>query len=130
MLLPILLLILHFVGDFLLQTDWMALNKSKRFDALFVHCLVYAACFLPFYGYRFAALTFLLHFVVDFWTSRLTTRLWFISFIPRRLDLGFPVHRDHPLYARVLPSRHWFFVAIGADQLLHFLLLAVTLRVV
>jgi hypothetical protein len=36
------MLTLHFIGDFLLQSDWMALNKSKNWDALSQHVLVYA----------------------------------------------------------------------------------------
>jgi hypothetical protein len=35
------LLVAHFVGDFICQSDWMALNKSKRWDALAVHVGVY-----------------------------------------------------------------------------------------
>lgn len=31
----------HGVFDYLLQTGWMGDNKSKRWDALLVHCSVY-----------------------------------------------------------------------------------------
>lgn len=87
------LLTVHFVADFMLQSDWMAINKSKRWDVLALHCGIYSLGFL-WWGWRFALLTFVLHFVTDACTSRLTSFLY-----PR--------------------SRHWFFVAIGFDQLLH-----------
>lgn len=88
------LLTIHFVADFILQSDWMATNKSKRWDALALHVTIYAACFLWF-GATFAGVTWALHFVTDAITSRITSRLW------------------------VAQQRHWFFVAIGADQLIH-----------
>src|SRR3990167_1335879 len=92
------LLVAHFVGDFICQTDWMAQNKSKRWDALALHVAVYSAVvyacllvagafwagwrfttqiplviprFLPFIGATFAA-----HFVQDAITSRINSRLW------------------------------------------------------
>lgn len=40
----------HFVGDYLIQTEYEALNKAQgRFwnRALVVHCLKYTACFVP-----------------------------------------------------------------------------------
>ena len=42
------LLMAHFVGDFICQTDWMALNKSKRWDALALHVGVYSAVLFSF----------------------------------------------------------------------------------
>lgn len=92
--LPVMLLAVHFIADFPLQTDWMALNKSKRWDALALHVTVYSACFLLF-GVTFAAMTFASHFITDALTSRATSALW---------------QRN---------QRHWFFVMIGFDQLIH-----------
>lgn len=120
MTLPLSLLATHFVGDFLLQSDQMALNKSKSDRWLLLHVLVYSACFLP-WGWRFALVTFVLHLLTDFVTSRITSRLWFFK----------PVGISNPprLYAPCVPNyRHWFFVAIGADQLLHYVALALTWR--
>jgi hypothetical protein len=91
----LLLLTTHFVADFLLQSDWMALNKSKSWKALIAHCAVYAACFV-YFGLAFAVITFLLHALTDTVTSRITSKLW---------QAG---------------ERHWFFVVIGFDQLIHY----------
>ncbi|GIP33350.1 DUF3307 domain-containing protein [Paenibacillus sp. J2TS4] len=38
-----LLLIAHLIGDYLLQTEWMAKYKAERWGALLTHSLVYTA---------------------------------------------------------------------------------------
>lgn len=39
-------LLLHLIGDYLTQTDWMASEKTKRDLAAFVHAFVYSVPFL------------------------------------------------------------------------------------
>ena len=39
-------LILHLIGDYLMQSDWMAQNKTKAFWPAYVHATVYALPFL------------------------------------------------------------------------------------
>jgi hypothetical protein len=101
MTIPLLLLIVHFVGDFLLQSDYMALNKSKSWRALALHVSVYAVCFTP-WGLTFAAVTWITHFLTDAVTSRINARLWTID------------------------RKRWFFIGLGADQLVHAITLAWT----
>lgn len=101
MTIPITWLVVHFVADFILQSNWMAQNKSKRWDALALHCLVYAVCWL-WLGVTFAAVTGVLHFLTDAVTSRINSRLW----AEKRV--------------------HGFFVGIGADQVVHYATLAAT----
>ena len=103
------LLGLHVIADFVLQNPWMAENKSKNDKALFLHCLVYTLTFLPLVFlfnpmdvFVFLGVTMLLHWMVDFETSRVTARLW--------------------KEKRV----HDFFVVIGFDQFLHTLILTST----
>lgn len=115
---PLSLLVVHFVADFLFQTDWMALNKSKNNDALALHAFVYAACF-AWLGMPFAGITFITHFFTDYWTSRLTSKLWFFA------QNDFPNANE---WHYVSGRRHWFFVAIGADQLIHYVTLALTYK--
>jgi hypothetical protein len=113
---PISLLVLHFIGDFLLQSNWMALNKSKSWRALLAHCAVYSACFLPF-GLAFAGITFLGHVLTDAVTSRITSKLWFFE------QAAGGVNEWHYIPGG---KRHWFFVTIGADQLIHYAALTAT----
>jgi len=102
---PLSLIITHFIADFVLQNDWMAHGKSKKFLPLFTHCLIYSSCFL-FLGLKFVVLTGILHFIVDFVTSRINIQLW------------------------NLQSKHWFFVSIGLDQLVHYVCLAAVFNLI
>ena len=44
---------LHFFADFVLQSDYVATNKSKNNKILTLHCLIYSIPFLWF-GWAFA----------------------------------------------------------------------------
>lgn len=78
------LLVGHLVGDFLLQTRWMAENKADQWFPLIVHCTVYTAVVallaLPAGGLSLPAiaLIFFSHLVldrrtfVDFWARKIT----------------------------------------------------------
>lgn len=63
--------ILHLVGDFLVQTNWMAINKIKYtltgYMACLLHCVVYTLGFAITYHHQpYAVLViFLTHFVID-----------------------------------------------------------------
>ena len=97
----LLLVWLHFIADFAFQSDWMALNKSKSWKAMLLHCSIYGLVFTPV-GFLYAITNATLHLLVDSVSSRVTTIL----------------------YQRKM--RHWFFVAIGLDQALHLTFLVLT----
>jgi hypothetical protein len=92
----ILILILHWIFDFILQSDRMALNKSKSLKWLSLHVLVYSLWGLIF-GLGFWLWLIVTHFAIDLVTSKLNSYLW---------------QNNH---------RHWFFVCVGADQTLHYI---------
>lgn len=60
-------LIGHLVGDYLLQNDWMALNKKKAVLPCLVHCLLYTLAIWAFTGWGLFPLSFvfLSHFAQD-----------------------------------------------------------------
>lgn len=117
------LLFTHFVGDFIIQTDWQAKNKNTNIKALFSHVFTYT-CFL-FIGtvlintsnfwinenfmintsnlLAFTMVNGVLHFITDYVTSRINKKLW---------DKG---------------NVHNFFVGVGADQFIHTTTLILTL---
>lgn len=109
------LLIVHWVADFILQTNWQARNKSKNNWALATHVLVYTMCLYAAAPFIFGIigkmhlvlmwvlLNGALHFVTDYFTSRWTSKL----------------------YAK--QDWHNFFVVVGLDQLIHQCTLAVTM---
>lgn len=102
------LIFTHWLADFVCQTDEMAKNKSKSNFWLGYHVLVYGGVLWAFciadlimHGDRFevhAAFTVinvLIHFSIDFVTSRVTSKLWAKGEV------------------------HNFFVVVGFDQALH-----------
>ena len=98
----ILLFWIHFIADFFLQNTYMAMNKSESVKALSLHCLVYSLPFICF-GWKFALLAGVLHFPIDYITSKITSMLY--------------TERQY----------HWFFVVIGFDQAIHMTVLYKTL---
>jgi len=106
----LLLVWIHFLADFIFQADKVALAKGKDNKVLVLHVTIYIATFIPFalwyftphQASMFLGVNWLAHFVTDYISSRLTTKLY---------QAG---------------ERHWFFVVIGADQALHFTALFLT----
>lgn len=105
----IFILYAHLVGDFVLQTDWMATNKSSSLTALSVHVGVYtlvmAIASIAFHSaspVSFVIVNGILHFATDSITSRISASYW---------------KRE---------ERHAFFVTIGIDQFIHAVTLLVT----
>lgn len=90
----LLILFLHFVSDYVLQTSTMALNKSKSNYWLFLHSVVYTLPFLLI-GVEYAVINGAFHFITDWVTSRVKSSYW-----------------DKENY-------RMFFAVNGADQFVH-----------
>jgi hypothetical protein len=97
----LLLLWVHFFGDFVLQTNDMALKKGKSIKWLLLHTAVYSILLLLF-GVVFALINLAAHFAVDFITARAGT------------------------YFRSLDNKKGFFMVLGTDQAIHLTTLVVT----
>ena len=113
-----LVLIFHWVLDFIFQTDKQAKGKSKNFKDLLSHTAAYSvewlipACFVFHCINRdlnyvllapiFAVITFVFHTITDYFTSRLNSKLWRAG------------------------KAHEFFISVGFDQLLHYFQLFLT----
>lgn len=97
----------HWVADFILQSDYIAKNKSKSNVVLLKHVCIYSIPFMVFLlvfplAPVWIILNAILHFMVDWCTSRITSKLWAEQKV------------------------HNFFVTIGFDQALHMTCLVVT----
>ena len=102
------ILFIHWVADFLFQTDKMATGKSKNWTDLLNHTATYSLIwFIPIfimiyffhhspYLWIFPYITFICHTITDYFTSRLNSKLW----------------KEQKV--------HWFFVSVGFDQFLHY----------
>ena len=94
------ILVAHFVGDWLLQTNWQAVNKSRNVRALNHHVLTYtldlATVMIWVVPIWWVVVNGLAHFATDAVTSKLTS------------------------YYSVQGERQRFFTVIGADQLIHY----------
>ena len=108
------IILIHWIADFVLQTDKQAKGKSKNWSDLLEHTLSYSTVWLilgTFYslttndvwnGCIFALITFIAHTITDYFTSRLNSKLW------AKGDV------------------HNFFVSVGFDQVLHYAQLFLT----
>ncbi len=101
------ILLIHWFADFVLQTHWQAFNKSKNNEALTMHVLSYSAIWFVISHYMiligfnpiiilFAPITFIFHWITDYYTSRINSKLW------------------------AKGNVHGFFVSVGFDQVLHY----------
>jgi hypothetical protein len=73
----------HFIGDFWLQSDWMALNKNKKTWNCLVHVLIYTSVFLLITT-SWKALLFIgvTHFIIDRWPFLLKRLIWWKNHFP------------------------------------------------
>lgn len=115
----IIILIGHWVGDFCLQTEEMGTRKSSDNMWLTAHVAIYTlSLFLVFLVFTFflnslvgiivwVLINAILHWITDYYTSRWAKKLW-----AEKNYYGFPS----------------FFSVIGLDQVIHYVCLFVTWR--
>lgn len=125
-------LFLHLLGDYILQSDWMAQNKTKRFTPAAVHAVTYSLPFLLL-GPSWAAFAVILvtHFLIDryrlarfvvkwkniigdpeFWEER---NLYIREYVYPRYDTATGYPEATPAWMSV-----WLLIA--ADNTLHLLI--------
>ena len=108
----------HYIADFVCQTDWMAVNKSKFNVPLLAHvctysCVLFLLLLVLEPSFKtlllFIFINATLHFIIDFFTSRLSSHLKSVN------KLG----------SSSIPN-FGFFSVIGFDQFLHYTCLFIT----
>jgi hypothetical protein len=117
----------HFIGDYLLQSDWMATEKTKRWLPAVMHGLFYTLPFLLFTLNAWALLIICLtHIVID--RYRLVRHLiWLKNFIaPRRTWQTWEECKETG-YSNSRPAWLTVWLMIITDNLLHVLINSATL---
>lgn len=105
------LLIGHFVGDFLFQTDWMARYKAKRWIPLLTHSSIYTVVIFLFalveggLSYLAILVVFIGHLILD--------RGFFVKF--------WVIH----IQTATKPNQQW--LSVITDQTFHIILLAIAI---
>ena len=60
------IIICHMLGDYVLQSDFIAQTKGNNWYHLFVHCILYILPFYLFFGFNLDLLSiFAAHFFID-----------------------------------------------------------------
>lgn len=110
-------ILLHLVGDYITQTDWMAENKTKKTGAALLHAAVYSLPFLLLTDSMMAiAAIFGTHAVID--RFRLARYVIFAKNKLQSWDLqwsdcsGTGYHKDRPAWLAV-----WLMII--ADNTMH-----------
>lgn len=113
----ILIIITHWIADFIFQAESWALGKSKKITPLLKHTLTYSLLwFLPVYfttsnvigSIVFILVTFIAHTITDYFTSKV---------VSKRFEKG--------QLGSSIPNLGAFSI-IGFDQVLHYLQLILT----
>lgn len=113
----VLILITHWLADFVFQDDETAKGKSTKLSSLFFHAFCYTVVWIiPIFAIGviytpdngtillFLPITFLSHALIDYYTSKTHSQLF------------------------VAGKHHAFFTSIGLDQVLHYLQLWFTIQ--
>lgn len=127
------IIFMHFLADFYLQTDEQAVNKSKSIKYLLSHTFIYSVfmCLTmmlmldPLKALLFGLITFILHTLTDFITSRVNKYL-----LPKEVSYSLKLYKEKENinFTHFPEGRnyHNFFLGIGFDQMLHYFQLFLT----
>lgn len=105
------IILIHWIADFVFQTDKQAKGKSKNLRILLSHTFSYSLFFWffifaisnnLFFAFYFWIITLFCHTFTDYFTSKINAKLW---------ENG---------------KTHEFFVCVGFDQSLHYIQLFLT----
>lgn len=131
----LLIILIHWIADFVLQTEKQAKCKSKNLHDLLSHTIYYSIITSLFYillfpciysftelepGYLniiyFTLITFITHTITDYFTSRINNK-----FIPEREYVhSYKIIDKFSFFRYKNENWHNFFVSIGFDQVLHY----------
>jgi hypothetical protein len=119
----VLIFFLHFLADFILQPYWMKIEKSRRWEIMLFHIVIYSNVF--FVGLSFvynsilatsyALVNGFIHYLIDWASSRVIS----VSSKDLKIKEG-----PEPLYERV--DMYYPIIFLGIDQYLHHICIIIT----
>lgn len=105
------LIVGHLAGDFLLQNNWMAVNKTRRIVPLFIHSLVYTGAVGLFallgggLSWHALAMILILHMLLD---NRFFVGLW-VKHINKTEDIP---------WLKVMVDQSWHIIILAMATLI------------
>ena len=96
----------HLIGDFLIQNEWMAINKKKSSFACLVHAVTYL---IPFLFSNLAWWQLILIGATHFAQDRSAFVLWWLENWKR------------------IPEKHWGTTPMFVDQTFHILIIQIVI---
>ena len=111
-------LLLHLIGDYILQTNWMANNKTKHWWPAWVHACVYSIPFQIYYIPSFLAFLVIVntHFLIDHF--RLARYVIFFKNKVTDFSLQFKDCKETG-YHSSMPPHISFWLLVITDNTLH-----------
>ena len=103
------LLVLHFIGDWILQNQWMAERKTTSWEVRLVHVLIYTFCFAGVVSFPWLVWIGATHFFIDTYKPL----YWF-----RKFRGDFHTWEE---FKQSFTTPGGFFVNIVFDQIFHIL---------
>ena len=116
-------LILHLIGDYLLQSDWMALNKTKCSKAAAAHAVTYS---LPFLILEPSLAAFLVICITHFFIDRFRLARYVVY--AKNLILGPKKYRHkwedckETGYHKDIPQWLSLWLLVASDNTIHLLI--------
>ena len=120
-------LILHLFGDYVVQSDWMAIEKTKTYSVALVHALTYGLPFLLIGSWQAVGVIVLTHAVID--RFRLARYLCWVKNLASPKAYRFPWSRCSGTgYNSERPPWLAVWLMIVADNVVHLAVNYVALR--
>jgi hypothetical protein len=118
----VLIVVSHFIADWLLQTRGIATTKSVKFTSLLIHLGLYASVFIPL-GFMLFGIDGIVWAVFNILVHGLQDQYYYKLFgtIVRRFASN--------LNGNDVYSKKYFWDAIAVDQIMHLSLLFITIPV-
>ena len=104
--------LIHLIGDYITQNDWMAVNKTKHSKPALIHSTLYSLPFLFFISIKYFLIIYITHYLID----RYRLAVYWIKLMNWNWSsINFGFSQEKPLYISI-----WLLIII--DNSFHLLI--------